>query len=690
MQLFIDTETYSEHDLTTVGAYKYAEGVEVMIVTYAADNQPVKCWDVTDDPQMPEELAIYLSKAARVIAHNSQFDRTMLRLGQLRIDIPIEKWHCTATQARAHGLPPALEDLGHALGLDADQTKIADGKRLIQLFCKPRPRSYKLHRATANTHPQDWAMFIEYAIQDVATMRECYNRMPSINYSDKSPEMALWFLDQRINDRGFRVDIELTQAAIKASASDKQELVERFLDLTEGQCRPTQRQRAKEYINERFGLSLTSTDKSAMEGILADRKADPVLHELAEIILASNKTSMAKFEKLAAYTSDDGRMRGTLLFDGASRTRRWSGRGFQPQNLPSRGLPSADETTAYIDAVKAGVHDLVFTDRMRRSSAIIRGLVIADEGKQIVASDLSNIEGRKLAWLANEQPKLKAFREFDAGTGPDLYNITATSILGGDPYDVDKAVRNAFGKVPELALGFGGGPAGLQTFAVGYGVSFAEHMGTIQQSVDAATVQQAREAYDHRGRESGIEKDEWIASEIVKVAWRRKNPEIVRLWALADQAARSAITQPDTWFQAGPRLRYRLMRKQTGNYLICELPSGRYLTYYDPQIIDGTITYMGDGAETDGTARGWFRLRTYGGKLVANATQSTARDVLADAMPKVEAAGYEILLSIHDELVTQSTKGPEELSRILAAGHEWTKGLPLAAAGFAADRYRKD
>jgi len=310
---------------------------------------------------------------------------------------------------------------------------------------------------------------------------------------------------------------------------------------------------------------------------------------------------------------------------------------------------------------------------------------------RIVASDLSNIEGRVLAWLAGEEWKLQAFRDYDAGHGADLYNLTAVSILGGDPFKVPKKVRNAFGKVPELALGFGGGPSGLQTFAKAYGVSFAEHMSTIQQSVSRDTVDYATQAYHERGKDSGMDALEWVASEVVKLAWRAKNQKIKALWGACGEAARAAILQPGKWIDAGPRLAYRGVRKNDVVWLLCRLPSGRFLTYFDAQIVNNHITYMGYGDEDGGGgAKVWTRLRTYPGKLVANATQSTARDVLADSMPVAEAAGYEIVLSVHDELVTQSEHSADGLATIMSAGHDWTEGLPLAAAGFEAIRYKKE
>ena len=686
--LYLDTETYSETSLKLAGTYRYAEDAEIMLVTYAINNGPVQCWDTTRrDLLTPLGLIDALDRADRIIAHNAMFDRTVLRLGTLQENIPIERWHCTMVQALAHGLPPSLDLLGKTLGLPDDQQKLKDGKKLIQLFCKPRPKNHKLHRATAETHPAEWARFIEYAKQDVATMRECHKRMPDWNYRGK--ELDLWHLDQRINDRGVAVDRALVEAGTNAAIKEKHALAERFAELTGDYCTPSQRAKLMEYLNARFGLSLDSTAKHVMEPIAKDKTAHPELREIARIVLAANKTSTAKFATIGAALSSDGRFRGGLQFDGASRTRRFAGRKFQPQNLPSRGLPKGWQVANYIDALKAGVHDLLFDRLMLYGSASLRGVVTAEPPKQIVAADLSNIEGRVLAWLAGEYWKLKAFREYDAGVGADLYNLTAVSIIGGDPFDVPKPIRNAFGKVPELALGFASGVHGLQTFAQAYGVTFAEHWDTIKRQLGRDVTDYAAQAYEQRGDKT-MDRIEWIASESVKLAWRNRNPNIVRLWNDCDKAARAAIRQPGKWIPAGKRLAYRGVERNGVLWLLCRLPSGRFLTYFDTRIVDNAITYMGMGDENGNGQKVWCRLHTHGGKLVANATQSTARDVLADAMPIAEANGYEIVLSVHDELVTQSENDAIGLSAIMSAGHDWTEGLPLAAAGFEADRYRKE
>ena len=378
MNVWLDTETYADIDLKAVGTYRYAEDAEVMLLPYAIDDGDTDCWDVTSGAPMPDDLKCALENPDAVFFfHNALFDRTVLRLGNLNITLPIESTRCTMVQALAHALPGSLDLLGKVLGLPEDQQKLAEGKKLIQLFCKPRPANQKLRRATRETHPAEWQRFVEYAKQDVATMRECHTLMPDWNYRGK--ELDLWHLDQHINDRGFAADKELVRAGAAAAVREKEVLAKRFAELTDDHCTPSQRAVLQAYLNDRFGLALTSTAKDVMEPLADDEDGDPVLREIAEIVLASNRSSTAKFAKLAQMLSSDGRMRGGLQFDGASRTRRWAGRGFQPQNLPSRGLPKAHETELFIAALKAGAHDLIFDQLMLRGAAALRGVVIAGE-----------------------------------------------------------------------------------------------------------------------------------------------------------------------------------------------------------------------------------------------------------------------------------------------------------------------
>lgn len=316
---------------------------------------------------------------------------------------------------------------------------------------------------------------------------------------------------------------------------------------------------------------------------------------------------------------------------------------------------------------------------------------------KIVASDLSNIEGRGLAWLAGEEWKLQAFRDYDAGTGADLYCITATSIIGGDPWKVEKKDRNVFGKVPDLACGYEGGAGAFETFEKAYGVDLLPYWPTIKQVADERLVRWAIGNYDKWGKEKAgpdVPRELWLARETCKLAWRARHPKTVALWKEAKEAAMAAIRAPGSAFTAGPRLKFCVKEHNGEPWLLCRLPSGKFLTYYRPRIGDsGSLSYEGLGTENEGsTARIWTRVYTYGGKLIENATQALARDILVANMPAIEAAGYQIVLTVHDEVVTEAPDDftAARLAQIMSTVPEWAKGLPLAAAGFEADRYKKD
>lgn len=373
MRLYLDTETFNERPID-VGTYRYAETAEIMLMTYAIDDGPVCLWDYSEGLPPPDLAGLAKRTGAEVVAHNAMFDRTVLRLGNLRMEIPLEQWRCTMVQGMSHALPGSLGELGRVLGLPHDQQKDKRGKQLIQRFCKPAGSNHKASRYDRHTHPAEWAEFREYAKQDIVTMREIHKRLPTWNW--QPADIADWHLDQRINDRGFRVDIELAEAGARAAIEERAALSARFSALTGG-LEPTQRAQVQAFINRTFGLLLDSTAKHVMAPIVADKTLPAELREIAQIMLDANKTSTAKYGTIAQAVSPDGRFRGGLQFAGASRTRRWAGRTFQPQNLPSRGLPKAAMIEAYIEALKAGIHRELFDDLMLYGAAGLRGLVIA-------------------------------------------------------------------------------------------------------------------------------------------------------------------------------------------------------------------------------------------------------------------------------------------------------------------------
>jgi DNA polymerase len=700
MKLWLDRETFSEDDLKEVGTYQYAATAEDLLVSYAIDDGEVKVWDCTTDDEIPTDLYNAMTFAGEVWAHNAAFDKAVHN-GPAQCCLPriaLTRWRCSMALALSHALPGALDNLCEVLRIPAEMAKLKEGKKLVQLFTRPQPANRKIRRADRYTHPAEWERFKAYAANDISAMREAVNRMPEWNWDDSV--IAEWHRDQRMNERGFYVDRALVQAGARAAIVEKERIGVRFRELTGGVVdRPSQREQFKTYIDQRFGLELEDTTKDTFQHLIKTGRVEGVLKELMELSMASNKTSTAKYAKLEPMVQADCRFRGAIQFAGAGRTRRDAGRGPQFQNLPSRGLPDAEDVERYIEHLKMGSHDLFFDDLMLYGSAALRGTVTPPPGKKLAVADLANIEGRMLSWVSSENWKLAAFREYDAGTGPDLYNVTASSILGGDPWKVSKKDRNVFGKVPDLASGYQGGVAGYQTFAHAYGVRMADYWDTIQKQIAPALVEKAKANLDSWGRESQLRLEiselEWIASETCKLAWRARHPATVKFWYDLQDAAKSAIRNWGTVFNAGRYIKVRCVNHMGQRWMVVKLPSGRFLTYFDPQLTsDGSLSYMGESAEEGKTTRQWIRVFTHGGKMTGNVCQTLARDILIPALQVAEDRGYLPVLAVHDEAITEVPDTDEfsagGLIDILATNPAWADGLPLAAAGFEAYRYKKD
>lgn len=685
-KLWLDLETFSEVPITH-GTHAYAEKAEVMLFAWAIDDGPVSVWDRTQDQTAPQALVAAIQDPDVIVyAHNSHFDRTVLRHAMPGFCPPIERWRDTMARALAHGMPGALGALCDVLKIDTDQAKDKDGKQLIHLFCKPRPANSALRRATRETHPDQWAKFVSYAGGDIKAMRAIAAKLPEWNY--KGEELALWHLDQRINDRGVAVDIELAQAAITTVEREQKTLAKRTQTLTDGDVQAaTQRDAMLAHVLVEYGVNLPDMQQSTLERRINDPDLPVALRELLAIRLQASTTSTAKYKTLIKGASSDGRLRGTMQFCGASRTGRWAGRLFQPQNLPRPTLKQA-EIDSGIEALKADCADLVTDNVMALASSAIRGAIIAPQGKKLVVADLSNIEGRMLAWLAGEDWKLQAFRDYDAGTGHDLYKLAYAKAFGVDPDTVEGDQRQ-IGKVKELMLGYEGGVGAYITGAATYRIdleAMAEYaVGTIPDS----TKQEALRAYEwaeKKRRTFGLSKRAYVVCDSFKRLWRNSNPNIASWWKEVENNVVAAIVRPGV-----TRTSRRVKMRRDGNWLRIALPSGRALCYPSPRVDDqGKVSYMGVNHYT----RKWQRLKTYGGKLVENITQAAARDVLAASMPAIEAAGYQIVLSVHDEFITEAPDttdySSDQLAALMSTNPQWAEGLPLAAAGFETYRYKKD
>ena len=608
--IYADTETFSPQDLSRVGAARYAEDAQIILWSYAENDEPAKVWDRVSNPQMPADLKrmwerLFADSDARVVMHNGMnFDRRVFASNGFG-EIPAEKIIDTMVLAYEHALPGSLEQLCEAFRLDADHAKDKDGKRLIQIFCKPLPVNYKLTRATPQTHPAEWERFKNYARLDIESMRVIYKKLPKWNAT--AQERRLQALDAVINSRGMCIDLDLAKGAVETAARHRTHLAARTRELTGGAVSAaTQRDALLEYLRTEWGLDLASATRAEVEKRIAEPGIPEPVKELLRIRIASTKISVQKFQSVLNAACEDGRLRGCLQFRGASRTGRFSGRIFQPQNL-ARPTMRNDEIEFAIEATKGGLLDTFYEDPMPVLSNLLRGLIIAPKGKKLVVADYSNVEGRVLAWLAGEEWKLKAFRDFDAGVGHDLYKLTYARAFNVKPETVTKAQRQ-MGKVLELGMGYGGGAGAFRTFALAYGIDLHDMADAVKSSISPSIWSEACEWYPKAllgGFTEGMDKEVFLACDSVKRAWRKANAQIVQFWYDMDAGVRQAI------IEGGPvRVGRHITVDKKGNYLRVRLPSGRYLVYPSPRIDDDGISYFGVAQ----VSRKWARIRSWGGK----------------------------------------------------------------------------
>lgn len=682
--LWADLETFSTRDIIN-GAHQYAEDCSVLLFGYAIDDDPAQVWDLTTGEAMPDDLRAALNNpSVNTVWHNgANFDSTVLRRAKnLHVDLPFERVDDCMVKAYSHGLPGALGTLSEVFGLPVDTAKDKDGRRLVLKFCKPDSKGNVRSR---RTDPEDWARFVNYCRLDVEAMRVVYKKLPSWNWGPR--DRAQFVIDQRINNRGVQMDIDLAEAAIDLAEKLRQANAEKTRQLTGGAVgAATQRDALLAHILEQYGVKLPDLTKSTIERRLADENIPEPVKELLRVRLASTKTSTAKYKKLIACVNSDCRLRGGLQFRGATRTGRYAGRLMQLQNLPRPTLPQY-VIDAGVDAIKGGWAELL-DEPSELMASCLRSCIVAPAGSHLVVADLSNIEGRMLAWLAGEEWKLDAFRAFDAGKGPDLYKATYGRTFGIRPEDVTKKQRQ-IGKVMELALGYQGGVGAFLTFASAYSIDLDELARHVRDSISYTYWGQAEGSYEwYKGKKltHGLKRETFIACEAVKLAWRAAHPAIQKFWTDCDEAAISALN-------GVPAKAGKIWFSKNGSWLRMKLPSGRFICYPGARLEDGgvgtgTFSYMG----VDQYTRKWSRIPTYSGKIVENATQAAAADILIGAMDSIERAGFRIVLSVHDEFITEAplSKDNTELEKLMATPPAWAPDLPLAAAGFTSMRYRKD
>lgn len=681
--LFLDTETYNETSIK-VGTYKYAASCELLILTYALDDGPVKLWEVASGEPCPLELqAAFADPEVTLVAHNAMFDRIVLR-HTIGLSAPITRWHCTMVQALAHSLPGSLADLGTVFKLSADKAKLADGKKLVRKFCAPLRKK----RSTKVTHPEEWARFCLYAKQDVEAMRECYRRMPTVNF--RGFELGLWRLDQLINDRGVQVDLDLAHAATKALAADRVKQNAAMAVRTGGRVQSAnQRDALIDYILEEHGVELPDAKKTTIELLLKDDSIEDDLKELLAARVGGSGSTGAKYQALLK-AEINSRLYGALQFCGADRTGRWAGRVFQPQNLMRPTMKAADIALG-IEALKGGYADLLY-DIPELAGNAVRGCIVAAPGKKLVTSDLASIESRMLAWLAGEKWKLDAYRELDLWRqlgrpgGYDMYVRTYAQVFSADLGTVT-APQRSIGKGMELSFGYAGGVGAFQRIAINGRVNLEALAKLAWPTLPPELVREAEDFYDWQAEQGslpkGMSRKVFVTCDTLKRAWRRANPATGRLWKALDTGAKSVIQTGEPTQVGSIRL------AMDGAHLTIQLPSGRLLYYINADVVKKNITYWG---KIPNTTR-YGRITTHGGSICGHITQATARDVLAASLPRIERAGYAVVLTVHDEVVAEVPDSPEftekGLGRLMTLGESWTRGLPLASEGYEAYRYRK-
>lgn len=747
------------------GTHAYAEQAEVLLWAYADDEGAPRVWDVINGTDnyfdelsdtwievpiewqgswtskfqgCPELLAAMLNCEEVLVwfQNGGMFDFVILDKQEPWFTklVPMARRRDTMVQAFAHSLPGALDKLGRILRLEENDRKLGDGQRLIRLFCIPKPDGTYNSKAT---HPADWQKFIEYAARDIITMRSAHRLMPMWNYRDT--QVALWHADLVVQSRGFQVDVELAERAIEAAEFYRESLGKRTRVLTDGAVgSATQRDALLEHILLIWGVDLPDMQADTLERRMEDPDLPPVVKELLGIRLQASMNSPSKYRALLNGVSSDRRLRGTAQFRGAGRTGRWAHRLFQPGNLPRPAFPWP-LIEACVPLLKAKESlDLVIDNPMTMYASMIRSVIVAPEGKKLIVTDLSNIEGRMAAWLAGEEWKLEAFRAFDRGEGHDLYVVSYCTAFGvslqGIPCDQGKTFigsgNRQIGKVQELMFQYGGGVGAWLTGAATYSIDLEAMTEAVYDTLPEDALDEARgflqwiyeqeiekrekaleklhrevpaqitpEDYDaqisiiHAKYEQakvkarfGLSERVFTVCDAIKRLWRRAHPRISSYWKEIEEVVKQAIEEPNVTFVCR-----RVKIRRDGTWLRVRLPSGRFLCYPNIHLTKkGEIAYTGQNTYT----RQWGEVKTYGGKLFENWVQAAACDQFAECLPLLEQEGYHVVLGVHDEWISEVPDSPahfaERQAELMCSDLKWNEGLPLAAAGFETDRYHKD
>lgn len=692
--LRIDFETRSAIDLKKVGVHVYAvhATTDVWCAAFAFDDGPIEVW--TPGSPCPPAIRAHLTAGGEIHAYNANFERILWRevMGPKHgWPVPaLEQYHCTMAAALAMALPGSLEDCASALGV-ASQKDMA-GYRLMLQMCRPR-RTEPDGRIVWWDEPDKIARLAAYCMTDVETERQIAARVLPLRPSER----AVWLLDQIINDRGVGIDRPLCESFRRIVADLTASLdaeMKRVTDYAVTACSQTATLTA--WLG-RQGVPTDSVAKEALEDLLAREDIPAAARRALELRQQAAKASTAKIGAMLDRSPVDGRMRGNLQYHGAG-TGRWAARGAQLQNLPRPTIDGKPAKGSSVEdviglAAKRGTAalELLYDNPMEAVSACIRGLIVPDTGHRLMSADFSNIEGRVLAWLAGQEDKLEAFRLYDRGEGPDLYIVAAAGIYGTPIKQVQPDWRQG-GKVAELALGYQGGVGAFSKMASVYKLKLAALYDAVYEAASPFNRDRAEDAFEQRGKGSGLSREAWLAAELIKLAWRQKNDKIAAFWPDLENAAVAAVADPGEMVRVGP-----VVYRKSGSFLWCRLPSGRALCYPYAELEEVELPWGGTKKglvykSVDQFTKRWSHKKFYGGLAAENITQAVARDVMVEAMLRVEAAGYPTVLTVHDEIVAEPRLGQgslEEFERLMAVVPPWIAGCPISVAGWAGARYRK-
>ncbi len=539
-----------------------------------------------------------------------------------------------------------------------------------------------------------------YCQQDVRVQLRLHQALPEL----PEREHAIWLATMRANARGMMLDLPFVREAMRLVEQQLGAYAHELLTLTHGQVKGHSDLNGMKTFLASQGVPVESLDKQVVATLRKDETLPAAVRRVLTIRAEAGKSSVAKYPAMWQHADAAGIARDQLVYYGAQATGRWSGMGIQVQNLPARGevgyqdaewwIEQARQAVAFLADLMAVLHE---GSPIETLSMCLRGAITARPGMEIVCADYANIEGRFNAWLAGEEWKLQAFRDFDAGRGADLYKVTAALILGKHPDQVTKEERNILGKVSELALGFQGGAGAFASMGDNFGIDMADYYATVRAALDERFFTQAEENYDLFGKRSSLTKRAWLVSEAIKLAWRARHPAIEGAWGEVEAAAVAAIRHPgEAYPAAGGKLAF-LCREMFGKwFLLMRLPSGRCIHFANVGLRDQKTPWGAIKTQIwhDKVENGRIiRSATYGGDIWQSAVQGGARDIMAQGWLNVADAGYDVLFSVHDELAAEATAGCADLAHfesLLCQRESWAAGCPVTAKGYIAQRFRKD